>query len=67
MSHVRRACSMTEKINIDCKNAFWRLLVHSTVVELNGQPLNMERDTGASVSLISQTTKNNSLFHSCLS
>ena len=31
MSHVRIACSRTEKINKDCKNALWVLLVHSTV------------------------------------
>ena len=30
---------------------------YKAVVELNGQPFRMEIDTGASVSLISQTTK----------
>ena len=29
MSHVPIACSGTEKINKDCKNALWLLLVHS--------------------------------------
>ena len=31
MSHVRIKCSRTEKINKDCKNALWLVLVHSTV------------------------------------
>ena len=33
--------------------------LYKVVVELNGKPVNMEIDTGASVSLISKATKNN--------
>ena len=31
MSHVRMACSRTEKINKECKNALWLFFVHNTV------------------------------------
>ena len=32
MSNVRIACSRTEKINKNCKNALWLILAHSTVL-----------------------------------
>ena len=35
MSYVSIACSMTEKINKDCKSALCGLLAHSTVVKKN--------------------------------